>query len=1390
MKVLTPKILLIGLIFIITSCLPTAKETTCAANEAFDPTTRVCVPTLGSGPTTVFIQSKSPATSYLLDTNSAAVGHSISVSDVYSYGYTTKWIVHNGISSTVMATNTSTYVFSTPSTPGNYILEAIVYTSDGLTQLDNEAWNITVSAADVPQVTSPTPATTAYSYTNDITTAQTLGATINNPNANGFNYEFKLDGVILTNGTSSATSLGVSTTITPSTVPLGIHILELNVVDSTTPTTIYDSYIWTINIIAPSYPQIVSTNPSYYNAINIIDGETFAAGGYRDVTNTALTQICVDVDNYDKDSTAGSDIDIIFEINGAQQGVTGTFSSNTYCHNTFDTQNLSNSDLSESKTLTAKIVKVGTTDIIEIRQWNLSIRPRNMRPQIQIDSTNTAAIMACTQASSVSYTGCSVTQSVDADNNNDYTNHADDTDNSQVFAIELISGADPDIDSVDDYEVVYSIKQTADPSFQEIDGASNLTATDCKFTANETQTGSGVGTQSLTLPKLQCNLPIDAFGNAGHIAPGSYTISAYIRDTGSTWDVVPKESNTVTWQVNVTEIQSANSISIAAQSAANLVVGIGPTESWIEDANSSCVGQNTVVNTTNQINETEYVILHTLVRDIERDDFTLSIKLENGMLPGFTSILPQQTITRTDDNEFYEVESCFQIPEWVVFNNSHNAATQISISVTDIPDVETPQTPGSPTTLLMYVNNNNPAPTIADNSAVDLSSHYAFGGIPYTITAPALNSLPLGHTLDGINPQFYWQFYNGISWENIPNSNSVEQSSNDLIWTPPLDYSGTITLRVCVGDDGFGNDASDITIAGYCDSNPNSVKEYQNINITNVQKDDETFASTTDDKQNLASWFDETQSNLYTAHSEGTNIVINKYATNVNNILEKVHTITMISDTATASQVSQLSMTGVDSNDLFIAYTILDGSSVPRIRVRRINIANNHLSFRYQGFFTAEADTTDQVDGINYNTPGSPGFSLLSSSNGSVMTVTFNTVDPGDRFDIITSTGNESFIVGTGPTDLCSGSICPSTTNLAAQLESAINNHINPEISQEIHASAVGNVVTITGAPTNDYYDEASEVTSIIGNIETNGSRWVIPYADATNSFKVGILWSDNIGHISSATIGNPLSPAALSTTSTFTKEIKIKYDSSSSSYIIATINGSDDVDTYSFNNAFSSINYDSRATFLNGMYNNPLYNSSNLDLALDPQGNIFIATVNQSSGTNYLGAIYLSNDFSTISPQVSFSIISPLTSNITDVAITAGNVGDLNVNSNEATVAIFHTDTTPSKNIYLSKLKYSAGLSFEVSSDTSFSVPKLNLSNELESDSKVIFTPTFGDLTKGHSSPSSTIQDNLKDIAYLLHIEENGANSDIKMSIINTNEESIMGLSTTTHSSTSLLKN
>jgi len=1346
---LTAPVMTLLFAILLSSCLPTKKETQCGSNEAFNATRKECVPVIGSSSSnTVFISNKVPENSYTTTTTSSSIIHSIAVSDTYDYGYSVIWKIHysNGLT-TINDTTVGTNILSYGVNPaglygkGSYTIEAILFDQDGKNQLDSKTWSINIDGPAHPQLVNPIPASTAYSYASNLTTTP-LSLDINNTGGVNGDYKWYVDGQNTASGSFTSATANIATTINPLVLGMGIHTVELQLFNNSNASDIYDTYLWTINILNPNLPSIASTAPDYLYAITMIDGLSMAANGYRDVNNVILSELCVTFDDYDKDAIAGSDVDVIFELNGANIGIgaekapIGT--SNTFCVSGLLSRSLSNPDVAESKTIAAKVFKKSTNDLIEVRQWSVILRPENIRPIIQI-SNFTSASLSCITTNPISYTGCSLTQSVDVDNNGDYTNHVEDVNNIAKLAIELTF--DPDIaDPTTDFELIYEIKKSGG-SYEDIDGTGVLTASniDCTFDDSTLKPSDNPN-------HFYCNIKMDAFSStSGPLAPGDYIVKAHIRDAnaGLGYSLASKESNTVTWAIAVKEQQTSNTIQISSQSTAAPAAASG-TDSWIELTGNSCTSTLTHVDgTTAGADENEYIVLHTYVRDVERDNFYLSVDMSNAITGGSTktTVVPSTSITRVNGTEFYEVSNCIKIPEWAVSNTTSDIVS-FDINITDNPDSDTP-IPGctlcqDSKSLLdhfsLLVKNNNPKPTFTDNTNVNLglSGITVFAGFPFYIPAPTNNDASV---YDGATITWQWQVnVNSGVWIDISNATTPA-----LYWTPDADIAvgADVDIRLCLGDNGFGN-------APDC-SDPDSTKIFENIvaypSTHIIEATDSVAASylQASSGKEIASWYDQTNEKLYTAYASGSKVYVEKIAMGAGGELTTIHSISFDTEDTTMGNTAvvakEISITGVDSKSVYISYLINQSATlIPYFRVRRIDIARDKLSFSYGGFYNSINTAISRLDDSGLT---GTGMVFSSPGNGNV-SINTNTIDTGDNFTITTANGDS---IAYNVAVMCAA--C-NNVQLADDLVDFINTHSDKEISEELHAVTDFNefggstiLVHIYGAKIEDYYD-SDQITPILGQIMISGGEWLLPYAKTTTDLALGmakgILPTIIEGDMNGLLVGHtPPIPS-----STFNQEITNTIDSTGY-IIIATKGSSGNLDIYELNSSLA--------------LTSSIFNLFNLSSFVEIEDiSISVDSIVGADGVAVTDAIYVSAKSLDASSNTYLSLaviearLGNYIANESFLALTTAthlveNIDQVQVvadpeNNGRAIIALTTniSNTNPNK-AYLAGITHDltnwvSDINFEASSNVNYNAPNLNI-NDTVNGEPIFVTPVFT-LTKG----------------------------------------------------------
>ncbi len=188
-------------------------------------------------------------------------------------------------------------------------------------------------------------------------------------------------------------------------------------------------------------------------------------------------------------------------------------------------------------------------------------------------------------------------------------------------------------DGEDRSAVHFQIQKVGAGDFQEINGSSDYTQASCSVASGSSKASiTDSPTPSGAVTTYYCDLSFDAFNANGPIPSGDYIVRAYVTDAGSDWGGgntgIPRDSNMVTWEVTVNEYQSAPVIQ-----PQNFATGsIASNESYITTTTdgAGCTPSATVLSSGSAaIDEGEYIVLHTVVKDLERDHLNVSVEMEN-----------------------------------------------------------------------------------------------------------------------------------------------------------------------------------------------------------------------------------------------------------------------------------------------------------------------------------------------------------------------------------------------------------------------------------------------------------------------------------------------------------------------------------------------------------------------------------------------------------------------------------------------------------------------------------------------------------------------------------------------------------------------------------------
>ncbi len=560
------------------------------------------------------------------------------------------------------------------------------------------------------------------------------------------------------------------------------------------------------------------------------------------------------------------------------------------------------------------------------------------------------------------------------------------TDNLFALAIkDKDSSVSPGL-NLTDYAINFSICTpdkdcTNVANFSPIDGSNphwflaDVPNPDCTYTSAEAVSGKNIC--KLRFPSYNDE---DNDGNTSPVAAGEYVIKATVSDNQTNGTDGPSRiSNEVTWSINVGESNTAPTIDPvpATPSPGNTQAGLNAnTDSFIFDS-----GDNTTAIAL--ADEGDTITFNLYIKDLERDTFKVEVSYKgyvNGIEDSSWTPIPsitQNNVAHPTEKILYN--QSWQIPTSVIQGGPANNATEnvtIRVVISDVPGVGI--NPQSLTQdFVLAITNSNPAPVLAGdpdpltNGIFNVFEGRIFSLYPGDIT----DASPAGG--DGTNITYKWQTYSqtgtndctsiaGSSWTDVEGavgqfSNTVTSAQpSKLLWTPPSSLYGPnstspfdgsnlfdpannkVCFRVCVGDDGIGNNVDDCVVnrvwsgsAGFGLVRFINKAERKLPNITSadlshdVWIDDSTIANL--DTQDMDVW---------TVHSVGTNLIVQKFNVDNKGIFTESFKSTSIASDPTDNVCSapgapsaeetpfDISITGNDSH-IFVAYRIVEVDTIP-----------------------------------------------------------------------------------------------------------------------------------------------------------------------------------------------------------------------------------------------------------------------------------------------------------------------------------------------------------------------------------------------------------------------------------------------------------------------------
>lgn len=983
---------------------------------------------------------------------------------------------------------------------------------------------------------------------------QTVSTVVNNWNASNPTNTVTYSGLGSTVFTASTASLVLPTNITttstsqittskislnPSGMTTGNHTLFAKLSDGNN--TLYDEKLFNIFIKIPDFTSVfVSANAGAQPNVTTtaVDGVPQTAGGIFQGSGNQPVNFCAYVDNYQGTAnvTGVSNVYAQFYLNGAKLGGTVNFQGNGEASRicVTDLSGFTNFSFDhsqpvpiniESQSIRMDIYDRGSDMILNPVQdykitefsWPVNVRPKNTAP---VASINDSAMVPL--------------QKLDTISGNLYYELTED----QPFTFEI------EISDNDSYKFIATGANGIDNQFETrwkldgvlLDGTSTylntpVTTPDCFVTYGETHAD-----------KLTCTITIPSYTNTGVNSQTDYTLVADVTDVSFYPGGPKKTSTTVDFKIKVLEAQNPPEIQPMTY------VGSTTNYSYISLQNDPLKPRGYHNNPlSGALNERDDVILNIVVKDSERDAYYRMIEMcrtQNlGIFSNCTIISGLQQISRSDSNEYHKSTHYFRIPENAVIGASQ-ADVFFKVTIQDTPsslpgaatvnsepllpeDGSGRDTPYVSNSIFMVrINNKNPAPVLSQEeyqvpsrepevSGDPLPEYYVYPGFPFTIYPGEVTDSSIS---DGKNILYQWQVCEvsqcsvAGGWIDIPNA-----IQKNLVWTPPTEFEGQeVNIRLCIGDDGFGNDLTSCLTAPSVPpigSNIIMAGPWTNIfvkanAVANFGED--IFSNFYNPSGELATWVDASGYSpvSYNAYSSciTTNdcrLVIDKiqFMTDGSAHNNSQTSIVIPTESGGASPAPRdITLIGDEINKtLFVAYTVADANTVPvgiqTIRVRRIDIGDDKFGFNYSGNGMIIDDFSTQNMVVDYQTD-SIGSAQIQFVNTSQLDpsdiITINAVAFTGTYDFGISNLNDNFAV-------------------ASEFADAINNSTDPRISGVIKATATGSTVVIDGLPKNDFIDfqvYAKKLGRLM--IDPSSGKLLLPFIDGLNDSKLSVIGMDS----------------------------------------------------------------------------------------------------------------------------------------------------------------------------------------------------------------------------------------------------------------------------------------
>jgi hypothetical protein len=1145
--------ILISALFLLAACVPQTKQTECGANEAFNASLRTCVPIVGGPSSFINVSTYTPQfTQTRYKDDPTTLVFTIAVSNPYNQSYSVEWVrVFNAAPASMCGnaltcSTSASFLGNVLGEIGTHIITAKIKDGNG-TVVDSHNFELKINELPRPIINTASLTPAAYAldvYPTDANVNFSFQIKNNNATISALDG-YKTTWTVVKNGSTILTEndsfsnfsasgtntafLGTSpvSAFDPDGASFGVgsYIIRA-VVQNTTPGEVVDEHQWNVivkqpdlanvtnvsspapgvSILAhnnvdyndyPTYSWVYSgTKPTFCVNVDDRDG-TYAGDGLALAVKFYLDGAGGDICTKRTVDTPGTDTVCLLDANPCVGSVTPSNADATLMNSLKFTN--ASSTVAQGHTVVARIFDERTTyelqpsDVLSPAGlypivWNVLTNPVNVAPVMSFGSMTN--VTSCVSAGAFTRSNCKVNQG------------------DPLVTVTFTVTDDFYSPSAQEEEFMWDFKL-------KMNGAD--ISTPPKVTSCSKALGATVPAYTTN---WSCTLEVPHYIASGALNPaGPFQIIATMQDSGSPVGGISASSQSLTWNLIVTETNSiAPNILISAQanSAATSHISrdnVSPAPPTYFDPAG-----------TNFATEMETVTFRVAVRDPELDDFDYKISVCGAGSNSTTCNLPQQ-ITSNGQNYLRALNAAVTLPfvdtvntDPVLINALLYALPETLLldagsdvdKVTSVPVYFKVDVSDRPSALplasvktdseiyTLYVRNYNPAPVIntagASPAANTLITAYpVMAGFPFSINPGSVSDASVDSDEGTIAYQWYATGNGGATWSAIAGA-----TQKNLTWTPDHSGPANIELKLCVGDRAAANPILAPNAAGNC-STPSwfvAPKSYlvAPTPVAAIQVGSE-----------VAVWNDPFDGDpavevIYSAYI-GTDkkIYVNKVvrdATGTMNI-SSFQTVSFDAvDGAAAGVVTNISLSGT-TNSLYIAYgaSVTPTPTALTPRIRRIDKSftagvEDKSALAHKGRFGfAYAD-------FNIDVTACTNCTKTAGSDSARPYI--DIASPGINGGI--SINGYSFTADGTPTlpnEICDLSACPAVDG-ATSLATKINASIDP-LLQGITAEAAGNRVYLNGMNQYESIVINQNIGSFgMGKIFVVGSYWFVPIINAS----------------------------------------------------------------------------------------------------------------------------------------------------------------------------------------------------------------------------------------------------------------------------------------------------